>query len=194
MMSGLSIRPCPPGTIPEVKLVEARTYEDSRGYFSEVFKRSVFAGAGLEFEIRQISQSFSVDPGTMRGLHFQTPPHAQAKLVRVLSGAVRDVAVDIRVGSPTYGQWVATTLTAQNRRQLFVPHGFAHGFFTLKPDTVVVYAVDNEYAPDYEAGILWNDSDLAIDWPDTGSDPVLSDKDRHQPPLADLPPHFFYEG
>ena len=194
MMSGLSIRPCPPGTLPDVKLVEARAYEDSRGYFSEVFKQSVFAAAGLEFEIRQISQSFSVDPGTMRGLHFQTPPHSQAKLVRVLSGAVSDVAVDIRVGSPTYGQWVSATLTAENRSQLFVPHGFAHGFFTLKPDTLVVYAVDHEYAPDHEAGILWNDPDLAIDWPGVASDAVLSEKDRRQPPLADLPRYFVHEG
>lgn len=194
MMSGLSIRPCPPGTIPDVKLVEARAYEDSRGYFSEVFKQSVFAAAGLEFEIRQISQSYSVHPGTMRGLHFQTPPHSQAKLVRVLSGAVSDVAVDIRVGSPTYGQWVSATLTAENRTQLFVPYGFAHGFFTLKPDTLVVYAVDNEYAPDHEAGILWNDPDLAIDWPGVASDAVLSEKDRRQPPLADLPRYFVHEG
>jgi dTDP-4-dehydrorhamnose 3,5-epimerase len=130
----------------------------------------------------------------MRGLHFQTPPHSQAKLVRVLHGAVSDVAVDIRAGSPTYGHWVSATLTAENRRQLFVPHGFAHGFFTLKPHTVVVYAVDNEYAPDHEAGILWNDPGIAIDWPDVGCDAVLSDKDRHQPPLAELPAHFFYEG
>lgn len=194
MISGLSVRPCPPGTIPDVKLLETRAYEDSRGYFSEVFKQSVFASAGLEFEIRQISQSFSVDPGTMRGLHFQTPPHSQAKLVRVLHGAIRDVAVDIRVGSPSYGQWVSATLTAENRRQLFVPHGFAHGFLTLKPDTVVVYAVDNEYAPDHEAGILWNDPELAIDWPGAGSNVVLSDKDRHQPPLTDLPRYFVHEG
>ncbi len=153
MTSGLSIEPCPPGTIPDVKVVEARAYEDSRGYFSEVFKQSVFSGEGIELTIRQMSQSYSIHPGTVRGLHFQTPPHSQAKLVRVLHGAVCDVAVDIRAGSPTYGRWVSATLSAENRRQFFVPHGFAHGFFTLKPHTLVVYAVDREYAPDHEAGI-----------------------------------------
>lgn len=193
-MSGISIQPCPPGTITDVKVLEARAYEDARGYFSEVFKHSEFAAAGLAFTIRQISQSFSVHPGTLRGLHFQTPPHAQAKLVRVLSGAVFDAAVDIRVGSPTYGQWVSTTLSAENRRQLFVPHGFAHGFFTLEADTLVVYAVDNEYAPDHEAGMCWNDQDVAIPWPDVGVEVTLSEKDGRQPPLADLPPTFYYQG
>ncbi len=194
MMSGLSIEPCPPGTIPDVKVVEARAYEDSRGYFSEVFKQSVFSGEGIELTIRQMSQSYSIHPGTVRGLHFQTPPHSQAKLVRVLHGAVRDVAVDIRAGSPTYGRWVSATLSAENRRQFFVPHGFAHGFFTLKPHTLVVYAVDREYAPDHEAGILWNDPDIAIDWPGAGSGVILSEKDRHLPRLAELPRYFSHEG
>ncbi len=177
-----------------MKVVEAPVFEDARGYFSEVFKGSDFAAGGIELTIRQISQSFSVRPGTMRGLHFQTPPHAQAKLVRVLSGAVYDAAVDIRVGSPTYGQWVAALLSAENRRQLYVPHGFAHGFFTLEPDTLVVYAVDNEYAPEHDAGICWNDPDIAIPWPDVGRDVSLSDKDRHQPALADVHQYFYYQG
>lgn len=194
MMAGLSIQPCPPATIPDVKVVEAPAYEDPRGYFSEVFKQSDFDGAGLEFTIRQVSQSFSVHPGTMRGLHFQMPPHSQAKLVRVLRGAVYDAAVDIRVGSPTYGQWVSSTLTAENRKQLFIPRGFAHGFFTLEADTLVVYAVDNEYAPGHEGGICWNDHDLGIPWPDVGSEVVLSEKDRRQPPLADVHQSFYYQG
>lgn len=193
-MAGLSIRPCPPATLPDVKIVEATAHADPRGYFSEVFKQSDFAAVGLEFAIRQISQSFSIHPGTLRGLHFQTPPRAQAKLVRVLSGAVYDVAVDIRVGSPTYGQWVSATLSAENRRQLFVPHGFAHGFLTLEPETLVVYAVDNEYAPDHEAGICWNDQGVAIPWPDVGAEVTLSEKDSRQPSLSDLHPTFYYQG
>lgn len=193
-MSGPSIQPCPPAAIPDVKVLEPPVYEDARGYFAEVFKQSVFAEAGLNFAIRQISQSFSLHTGTMRGLHFQIPPHSQAKLVRVLSGAVYDVAVDIRVGSPTYGQWSSTTLSAVNRRQLFVPHGFAHGFFTLEANTLVVYAVDREYAPDHEAGVSWNDTDIGIPWPEVGSEIILSDKDKHQPPLADLHEYFYYQG
>ena len=193
-MSGLFVSPCPPGTIPEVKVVETPAYEDPRGYFSEVFKQSAFAEAGLEFRVRQTNQSFSVHPGTVRGLHFQAPPHAQAKLVRVLRGAVYDVAVDIRVGSPAYGQWVSATLSADNRRQLFVPDGFAHGFFTLEADTLVVYAVDQEYAPEHDFGLLWDDSEIAVQWPDVGSDVILSEKDRRHPALADLHPYFYYRG
>ncbi len=112
----------------------------------------------------------------------------------MLSGAIYDAAVDIRVGSPTYGQWVSTTLSADDRRQLFVPHGFAHGFLTLEANTLVVYAVDNEYAPGHEAGICWNDPDIAIPWPDVGSEVVLSEKDSRQPPLADLHPPSYYQG
>jgi len=193
-MSLPSIYPCPPGTIPDVKVVEARAFEDPRGYFSEVFKESDFAAAGLELPIRQINQSFSVHAGTMRGLHFQTPPHSQTKLIRVLRGAIFDAAVDIRVGSPTYGQWVSTTLSAANRRQLFVPHGFAHGFLTLEADTLVVYAVDREYAPEHDFGLLWNDPDISVRWPEVGSEVVLSEKDGRLPTLADLHPSFYYQG
>jgi len=193
-MSGLSVQPCSPGTIPDVKVLEPRVFEDSRGYFSEVFKQSAFCEAGVEMTIRQMSQSYSVHPGTMRGLHFQIPPYSQAKLVRVLSGAVCDVAVDIRVGSPTYGQWASTTLSAENRRQLYVPHGFAHGFLTLEPETLVVYAVDCEYAPDHEAGIAWNDHHIGVPWPDVGSEVMLSEKDSQQPTLADLQQYFYFQG
>ncbi len=193
-MSGLSIIPCPPGTIPDVKVVETPTFGDARGYFSEVFKQSSFAEAGLDLRVRQVNQSFSAEPGTVRGLHFQAPPFAQAKLVRVPRGAILDVAVDIRVGSPTYGRWVATTLSAENLRQLFVPHGFAHGFSTLEANTLVVYAVDAEYAPEHDKGILWNDPDVSVQWPGGGTEAVLSEKDERQPRLAELPGYFHYEG
>lgn len=193
-MSGLSVYPCAPGTIPDVKAVEPRVFEDSRGYFSEVFKHSEFAAAGIDMSIRQVSQSFSILPGTLRGLHFQTPPYSQAKLVRVLQGAICDVAVDIRVGSPTFAQWVSTELSAENRRQLFVPHGFAHGFYALQPNTLVVYAVDQEYAPDHDAGVLWNDPDIGVDWPGEEADVILSEKDKRQPSLAALPEYFVHEG
>ncbi len=142
--------------------------------------------AGLAHDFVQDNQAFSAKAGTVRGLHFQQAPHAQAKLVRVLKGAIFDVAVDIRQGSATYGQWVGATLTAQGGEQILVPRGFAHGYCTLTDDCELFYKVDGQYAPETEGGIIWNDPDLAIDWGLTG-EPTLSDKDKVLPRFKDLP-------
>ena len=146
--------------------------------------------AGVEAEFVQDNQAFSARAGTLRGLHFQTAPHAQAKLVRVLRGAIYDVAVDVRQGSPTFGRWVGAELTAERGEQIFVPRGFAHGYSTLTDDCELAYKVDGLYAPQTEGGIIWNDPDLAIDWRLTG-EPVLSDKDKVLPRLKDLTPVSF---
>ena len=148
------------------------------------------AEAGVEADFVQDNQAFSARRGTVRGLHFQTAPHPQAKLVRVLRGAIFDVAVDIRPGSPTFGRWAGAELTAEGGEQLFVPRGFAHGYCTLTDDTELFYKVDGLYAPQTEGGVLWNDPDLGIDWPITG-EAVLSDRDRTLPRLKDLPPVAF---
>ncbi|ARE42537.1 dTDP-4-dehydrorhamnose 3,5-epimerase (plasmid) [Rhodovulum sp. P5] len=172
--------------IPEVKLITPRKFGDSRGFFSEVYNKRSFAAAGIEIDFVQDNHSLSGTVGTVRGLHYQSPPFAQDKLVRVLKGAIFDVAVDLRKGSPTYGQHVAATLTAEDWTQILVPIGFAHGFMTLEPDTEVVYKVSNYYAPDNDHGILWDDPALGIDWPLKGIDFEVSDKDRVQPKLADI--------
>ena len=192
-MTDPKVYPCPPGTIPEVKIIETPVYEDTRGTFAEVFKKSIFAKLDINFEIRQENQSLSVRPQTLRGLHFQTPPYSQNKLVRVSRGAIHDVAVDIRIGSPTYGVSVAATLSEQNRKQIYIPRGFAHGFLTLEPDTIVVYAVDSEYSREHDKGVCWNDPDIAVGWPLGEHEVVLSEKDAEQPRLALLPRYFIYE-
>ncbi len=174
--------------IPDVLLIEPARFGDSRGFFSEVWSRRTLAQHGLEAEFVQDNHSLSRDVGVVRGLHFQTPPAAQGKLVRVVRGAILDVAVDIREGSPTFGRHVAAVLSAENWRQLWVPRGFAHGFATLEPDTEVIYKVDAYYDRAADAGILWNDPALGIEWPVTEA--VLSDKDRAAPRLADIPPPF----
>ena len=175
--------------IPDVLLLEIPRFGDDRGFFSETFRSSWLEG--LHFV--QDNHSLSVDVGTVRGLHFQSPPFAQDKLVRVSRGAVLDVAVDIRRGSPTYGQHVAVELSADNWRQLLVPKGFAHGFCTLEPDTDVLYKVTDFYSLEHDLGLLWNDPALGIDWPVTAETAVLSDKDRSQPELTDLPAYFTLE-
>ena len=142
--------------------------------------------AGLAHDFVQDNQAFSARKGTVRGLHFQQAPHAQAKLVRVLKGAIFDVAVDIRQGSATYGQWVGATLTAEGGEQILVPRGFAHGYCTLTDDCELFYKVDGQYAPETEGGIIWNDPDLAIDW-GFGGEVTLSDKDKVLPRLKDMP-------
>jgi len=147
-------------TIPEVVLITPPRFADSRGYFSETYKLSALAAAGLDHTFIQDNESLSTVPGTIRGLHFQAPPFAQAKLVRVVAGSVFDVAVDIRKGSPTYGKWVGATLTAEHGEQLLIPHGFAHAFCTLTPDVKVLYKVDGAYSKVSEGGIIWNDPDL----------------------------------
>lgn len=172
--------------IPEVIEILPPRFGDHRGFFSEVFKRSAFEAEDIHIDWVQDNQSLSAEPGTVRGLHFQAPPFAQAKLVRVMRGAIYDVAVDIRKGSPSYGQSVACEISAEKWNQLLIPAGFAHGFMTLKPDTEVFYKVDAPYSPESEGAILWNDPALGIEWPDIGAEPVLSGKDRVAPLLADI--------
>ena len=171
-------------TIPDVKILTPRKFGDSRGFFSEVYNRRTLAEAGIDTEFVQDNHSLSACRGTVRGLHFQTPPHAQDKLVRVVRGSVFDVAVDLRRGSPTYGQHVGAVLSAEAWNQILVPVGFAHGFMTLEPDTEIVYRVSDFYAPDHDEGLLWNDPTLGIRWPIPEEEAMLSDKDRGQPGFA----------
>jgi dTDP-4-dehydrorhamnose 3,5-epimerase len=189
-LSVLSIEPC---EIPEVLVVAPKRFGDARGFFSETWNRRAFEEAtGVTEEFVQDNHSLSAEAGVIRGLHFQSPPHAQGKLVRVSRGAVLDVVVDIRKGSPTYGRHVAVELSAENWRQLWVPRGFAHGFCTLRPDTEFLYKVTGYYAPDHDAGLAFDDPALGIAWPVAPEAAVLSDKDRRHPRLADLPDHFSY--
>jgi len=171
--------------LPDVKVLTPRRFGDARGYFSETWNAARMAAAGLSTQFVQDNESLSATPGTLRGLHYQAPPFAQAKLVRVARGAVRDVAVDARRGSPTYGRSVAVVLSAANGAQLLVPRGFLHGFVTLEPDTLVLYKVDNDYDAASDGAVLWNGAGLGIDW---GIDPAgvtLSDKDRAAPAFAE---------
>lgn len=179
-------------SIPDVKLIVPRRHGDARGFFSEVYNRQVFRQAGLDLDFCQDNHSRSAQVGTLRGLHFQSPPFAQTKLVRVTKGAVLDVAIDIRHGSPWFGQHVAAEISEENWTQILVPRGFAHGFVTLRPDTEVVYKVDNYYAPANDHGVIWDDPDLAIAWPVTAEQVMLSDKDKRQPKFRDLPAYFTY--
>jgi dTDP-4-dehydrorhamnose 3,5-epimerase len=172
--------------LPGVVLLRPRRFADTRGHFVETYNEKTFTQAGIAVRFMQDNQSYSVKRGTIRGLHFQLPPAAQSKLVRVLQGSVYDVAVDLRMGSPTYGQWRSETLTAERGEQLFVPSGFAHAFCTLEPDTVVAYKVDNFYSPAHDSGLIWNDPDLAIDWPVAPGEAVLSDKDLKLGRFADF--------
>jgi dTDP-4-dehydrorhamnose 3,5-epimerase len=172
--------------IPDVKLITPRRFADPRGVFAETFSRRLFADAGLIADFVQDNQSLSRPANTVRGLHFQRAPFAQAKLVRVLRGAIFDVAVDIRPDSPTYGRHVATEIAAESGTMILIPEGFAHGFCTLTADTEVFYKVNRDYAPKHEGGILWNDPALGIAWPVEAADAVLSDRDRTWPTLADL--------
>src|SRR3982751_6081896 len=158
-------------------LLKPRRFADSRGYFVETHNERTLAGAGITARFVQDNESYSARRGTIRGLHFQLPPAAQAKLVRVVRGSVYDVAVDLRVGSPTYGGSEGVKLTADGGEQLFVPRGFAHAFCTVEPDTVVLYKVDEFYSPAHDSGLIWNDPTLDIKWPIAPSDVTLSDKD-----------------
>ncbi len=167
--------------------LEPRRFGDERGFFSEVYNQRAFAHAtGFEALFVQDNHSYSRDAGTVRGLHFQKPPHAQDKLVRVVRGRILDVAVDIRRGSPTYGQHVAVELSAQNWAQLWVPVGFAHGFMTLEPETEVLYKVTAFYDREADCGIHWRDPSLGIAWPELATPPVLSTKDLHLERLTEL--------
>jgi dTDP-4-dehydrorhamnose 3,5-epimerase len=176
--------------IPAVMRIVPKRFGDARGWFSETFRMDVLERAGIAVPFVQDNQSFSAPQGTIRGLHFQIPPQPQTKLVRVLAGAILDIAVDIRPDSPTYGQHVAVRLDAEGGEQLFIPHGFAHGFCTLTPDAMVAYKVDSYYSPAHDRAVLWNDPDLGIDWPVGEEQAILSDKDLRAPRLRDAGPLF----
>jgi dTDP-4-dehydrorhamnose 3,5-epimerase len=179
-----------PLAIPDVTLVEARAFGDDRGFFLESFKRSDFAARGLPEAFVQANHSRSTR-GVLRGLHYQLQPMAQGKLVCAVRGAVFDVAVDIRRGSPTYGRWVGALLSDENHRLLYVPPGFAHGFCVLSDEADVLYQVTAEYSPEHDRGILWNDPAIGVEWP--LAEPRLSPKDARQPLLADADNNFTYE-
>lgn len=170
--------------IPEVVIIEPVVRGDSRGYFMESFLKEKFEREVKSTIFVQENESIS-SYGVLRGLHYQLSPFSQSKLIRVVTGKILDVAVDIRKGSPTFGKWVATVLSGENKRQLFVPRGFAHGFSVLENDTIVQYKTDNYYAPEFEAAIRWNDPALSIDWGLPVSDIKLSEKDKYHPMLAD---------
>lgn len=175
-------------------LLRPRRFQDSRGWFSETYSRSTAEAEGINLTFVQDNHSYSSAAGTVRGLHFQLPPHAQAKLVRCIRGAIIDFAVDIRRGSPTYGRHVSAHLTANGGEQIFVPVGFAHGFITLEPDVEVVYKVSDFYVPESDGGIVWDDPDIGIDWPLPASGASLSDKDLALPLLAHFESPFQYDG
>jgi len=171
--------------IPDILIIEPKVFGDSRGYFFESFSERDFCGMVREIRFVQDNESKS-SYGVVRGLHFQKPPHAQSKLVRVVKGAVLDVAVDIRKGSPTFGQHVAVELTEDNHRQVFIPRGFAHGFAVLSDEAVFQYKCDEFYAPESEGAIAWDDPDLGIDWKIPADKVILSDKDTRHPRLKDI--------
>ena len=180
--------------IPDALLVESKLQGDARGTFSEIYRADILAQAGFDRPFVQENVSRSPRAGTLRGLHFQAPPHAQDKLVRVGSGAILDVIVDIRRGSPTFGRSVAVELSAENGRQLLAPQGVAHGFCTLTADCEVIYKVTNYYAPMAEAGLLWSDPALGIPWPDVVADLMINDRDNAWPMLSGLESPFKFGG
>lgn len=171
-------------------LLEPKVFGDHRGFFMETYNAHVFEELGLSYSFIQDNHSLSAEAGTLRGLHYQLDPFAQTKLVRVVRGAIYDVIVDIRKGSPTYGQWQGFILTEENKRQLLVPRGFAHGFCTLVKDTEVIYKVDNYYSAEHDRGISWNDPKLNIDWP--VREPILSAKDTEHPNIDDAENTFVF--
>ncbi len=172
--------------IPDVKVLVPRKFADHRGFLSETYRRSALADAGLDLDFVQENDSVSAQKGTVRGLHYQIPPCAQAKVVRVVRGAIFDVAVDLRRSSPTFGRHVAVDISAEQWNQMVVPVGFAHGFCTLEPNTHVIYKVTSYYAPDHERGLKWNDPALAIPWPVSAGEAIVSERDESLPPLAEL--------
>jgi dTDP-4-dehydrorhamnose 3,5-epimerase len=163
---------------------------DARGFFSETYRKDLLAAEGITLEFVQDNHVYSAAAGVLRGLHFQTPPHAQGKLVRCIRGSVLDVSVDIRQGSPTYGQHVAVELSAEDWKQLWVPPGFAHGYLTLEANSEVFYKVTDYWAPECERGIAWNDPALGIDWRLPLADLILAEKDKKHPPLSEVEPVF----
>lgn len=177
----------------EVKLIIPRRFGDHRGFFAETYNKKVFGELGIDIEFVQDNHSLSAQAGTIRGLHFQVPPAAQAKLVRCGRGAIFDVAVDIRKGSPTFGKWTGHELSTENGAQLFIPAGFAHGFVTLHADSEIIYKCSQFYSPHHEGAIRWNDPDIAIDWPLVG-DAILSQRDGEAPLLGNFDSPFVWEG
>ena len=171
-----------------------RKIEDERGYFSEIFRLNAFSERAGSVDFVQDNQSLSVRVGTIRGIHFQSEPFAQGKLVRCLLGKVFDVAVDLRSGSPSFGCWVAVTLSSDEGNQLWVPPGFGHAFCTLEPNSIIHYRVTSYYSAEHDKGVAWDDPDIGIDWPEIADPDTLSAKDRDQPSLADLPPYFAVKG
>jgi len=186
----LTVRTC--GAVSDVLEIITQRHQDDRGFFSETYNREAFRRAGINYDFLQDNHSFSHLSGTVRGLHFQSPPFAQVKLVRVTKGAIYDVAVDIRVGSPTFGRHVGVSLSSDKGNQLLIPIGFAHGFCTLESDTEVLYKVDAPYSKNHDLGLLWSDPELAIDWPTGPQAAVLSNKDKNHPRLGELEPYFLY--
>jgi len=178
-------------SLPGVKILEPIVYGDHRGWFMESFCQDWFSDVGIPINFVQDNHSFSASKGTLRGLHYQLNPKAQAKLVRCTRGTIFDVAVDIQKGSPTYGKWFGIELSEENKKQLFIPTGFAHGFITLTDLTEVQYKVNEYYAPEYERGILWNDPSIGIKWP-LNVPPVLSKKDEISPLLSKAENNFRY--
>lgn len=174
-------------------LIEPRRFVDDRGFFSETYSHRVYADLGIPETFVQDNHSVSAQMGTLRGLHFQEPPYAQGKLVRCGRGSIFDVVVDIRKGSPTFGQWMGCELTAENGHQIYIPAGFAHGFQTLKPDSEIVYKCTEYYAPEAENMVRWDDPDVGIAWP-LMQNSVLSKKDTAAPPLAALDSPFTWDG
>lgn len=189
MRVAMDIRPT---ALPEVMVLAPRRFGDARGYFSETWSAARMKAAGLDLAFCQDNESLSAQKGTLRGLHYQAPPFAQAKLVRVGKGAILDVAVDARRGSPTFGRWVAEELSAENGAQILVPRGFLHGFVTLTADTLVIYKVDNVYDAASDGSVAWNDADIGVDWGVSAAEAVLSDKDRRAPAFRDWASPFEY--
>ena len=177
--------------IPDVILIEPGIYEDERGFFIETYKYSEFEKYGIDCTFVQDNHSKSVK-SVLRGLHYQINPKAQGKLIRVTNGVLFDVAVDIRKGSPHYGKWVGCTLSADNKKSLYIPPGFAHGFCTMSDAAEVIYKVTNFYSPELDRGIIWNDPDIGINWPE--QNPILSEKDASLPLLKNADNNFTYEG
>lgn len=182
-----------PTALPDVLVLTPRRFGDARGWFSESWNAQTFAAAGIPLDFVQDNHSYSAQKGTLRGLHYQSAPHAQDKLVRCTRGAIFDVAVDYRIGSPDFGKWVGVELTAETGKQLLVPKGFLHGFLTLTPDTEVQYKCTDVYAPACDGAVRWDDPDLAIDWPLGGAKPHLSDKDATAPFVAETKSPFLWE-
>ena len=176
------------------RLIVPKRHVDDRGWFSEIFHQERLRDIGITCRFVQDNQSSSKHTGTLRGLHFQLPPAAQAKLVTVVKGRILDVAVDIRRGSPTFGKYVSTEVSSETGHQLYIPVGFAHGFLTLQHDVVVMYKASDYYAPTHESGIRWNDPDIAFPWPLKDANIIISDKDRRLPLLKEFASPFAYDG